>query len=107
MFRVRGIVLLQFLLNPLEPLLELFGGPRVQRRKAADHSRLALRKDKFRHRDDEHGRSDHGKPQPLPQYFWKAHIFSVERNCLSFRARSAKNPEAFRRWKAFWGFFTR
>jgi hypothetical protein len=57
---MRLVISGEFLLDPMEPLVEQFRRPRIQRRERADHARLALRDHQIRHRNDEERRTDHG-----------------------------------------------
>ncbi|QYU70903.1 isoleucine--tRNA ligase [Leptolyngbya sp. 15MV] len=58
---VRG----QFLGDAVQPFVEHARWPRVERGKAADDARLALRDDQLRPRDDEQRRADHGQAQAV------------------------------------------
>jgi hypothetical protein len=67
------VVRLQFGRDPLQPFAEDRRRPRIERRKCADHSGLALGHDEFRPRDDEHRRTDDRQSQPFAQDVGNGH----------------------------------
>ncbi len=61
--RVRGLVGGELHLDTDDPLVEEFRRPRIQRRKGADDSGLALRDDEIGSGDNEHRRADDRQPK--------------------------------------------
>jgi len=57
----------------VQPFVEQLGGPRIERREAADDPAGALRDDELRVRHDEQRRSDYGDAESLEDR-WQAHL---------------------------------
>ncbi|GCC46820.1 hypothetical protein chiPu_0030698, partial [Chiloscyllium punctatum] len=61
--RMRLVISRELFLDPVQPFVEQFRRPRIQRRERADHAGLALGDDEVGHGDDEQRCPDHGKRQ--------------------------------------------
>jgi hypothetical protein len=64
-------VVVQFVLDALEPFVEKFGRPGIQRRERADDAGLALGDDEFGARDDEEWRTHDGDREGIFQDGWE------------------------------------
>ncbi|MNL38825.1 hypothetical protein D3C87_1610650 [compost metagenome] len=68
---IGGIIRCKFFRYLCQPFVELAFGPRIERRKSPDDTRLALRQRQLRMRYDEERRCHDRQPQPVLEDRWK------------------------------------
>ena len=100
--RVRLGVMGERRLDAVEPLVQRFGGARVQRRERADDTALALLYNQLGVADDEHRRADHRQHHLVSQFFDQDQVESSSllepRNLPACRKRVKRDrrPPAWR-----------